>query len=60
MATIILTIKEAHEEIERLILKRVKLQNKALKTFPNSPKQLKLLAEVEELRLKIIELNLKY
>jgi len=44
-------------EIKDLELKRLKLINKAFKTFPNSPKQLKIRAEIKDLTKQIEKLK---
>lgn len=44
-------------EIKKLELERMKLYSKAMKTFPGSPKQLKIRAEIDELTKQIDKLK---
>lgn len=44
-------------EVKKLELERMKLYNKAFKTFPNSPKQLKIIAEIDKLTKQIEKLK---
>ncbi len=53
----LITLIECEEEIKALELQKMKLYTMAFKAFPNSPRQLKIRKQIQELEKKIEELK---